>query len=144
MSRLRNFLRRPLCDQAVFLRTVLLLWGIRLGLWILPYRPLRDVLSWAARIVARPSPPGADSADRILWAVPSAARFVPRATCLVQSLAGKFLLERLGRPCRLTIGVAKDDQGAFSAHAWLTCEGRVVLGGGGIDRHKPILTEGAG
>lgn len=98
-------------------------------MWVLPYRPLRDTLTWTTRGEARCATPDTGSVDSWAWAVNSAGRFVPKVTCLMLSFAGKILLERRGLPCRLTIRVAKDKAGVFSAHAWLSCNGRVVLGG---------------
>lgn len=56
------------------------------------------------------------------------ARLVPGATCLTQALALQFVLARTGHASLLQIGVRKDADGAFSAHAWVTCNDRVVLG----------------
>ncbi|WP_296718916.1 lasso peptide biosynthesis B2 protein [Erythrobacter sp.] len=56
------------------------------------------------------------------------ARFVPGASCLTQALTLQFVLARRGHASRLQIGVRKRFDGAFSAHAWVTCNDRVVLG----------------
>jgi len=76
--------------------------------------------------------------ERSVWAVRTAARTVPRATCLVQSLAGRALLERQGRSCRLHLGVKKPEDKPFAAHAWLECEGRIVLGDAEADGFTPL------
>jgi hypothetical protein len=66
----------------------------------------------------------------VAWAVAVASRFVPKATCLVQALAGQALLARRGHAARLHIGVSKPE-GRFEAHAWLEDEGRPILGAPG-------------
>ena len=65
---------------------------------------------------------------RIAWAVHHAALLVPRASCLTQGLAAQIMLARRGLPTTLHIGVKKDEAAPFEAHAWLTFEGRVILG----------------
>jgi hypothetical protein len=74
---------------------------------------------------------------QLVWAVRTAAAYIPRATCLTQVFAAKYQLERSGRRGRIHIGVAKDN-GQFLAHAWLECEGKTVLGGGG-DGYAPLI-----
>jgi hypothetical protein len=143
MSRLRNLTARSPRHQAAFLQALLLLWAIRLAMWILPYRILRRSIAWASKRGARVSASPAQELKCVAWAVRRAGAFVPQATCLVQSLAGQLLLERRGFRCRLSIGVAKDESGAFSAHAWLHCGDQIVLGGAEEARHTAILTEGA-
>ncbi len=66
---------------------------------------------------------------RIAWAVPAAAQAVPRCTCLVRALAGRRMLWRRGIRSELRIGVAKSPD--FQAHAWLECDGTIVIGASG-------------
>src|SRR5690606_14437510 len=68
--------------------------------------------------------------ERIGWAVGKAAHHVPNATCLTQALAAQLLLARYRHESRLCIGVARDGERGFEAHAWIEAEGRVVVGGG--------------
>jgi hypothetical protein len=65
-------------------------------------------------------------ARRIEWL----ARFVPRASCLTQALALRYLLARAGHACELHVGVRRNPLGRFEAHAWVSCNGRIVLGAG--------------
>ncbi|WP_292291038.1 lasso peptide biosynthesis B2 protein [Marivita sp.] len=65
---------------------------------------------------------------RVVWAVHHAARLVPRASCLTQGLAAQIMLARRGLPSTLHIGVKKDTETPFEAHAWLTFRGRIILG----------------
>jgi hypothetical protein len=143
MRRLRKFLLLPGAERGLLLKALLLLWVIRVGLWVVPFRVLRDRLyrlSDAPAEVRRDDAESGPSPERIGWAVAAASRYVPRATCLVQALAGRLLLERQGHPASLRIGVARDDErGRFEAHAWLECRGRVVLGGARHDRYQPLV-----
>lgn len=65
--------------------------------------------------------------QRINLMIMMAARYVPRATCLVQALAGYILFSKYGYNTIIKIGVLNQD-GVFEAHAWLEHEGNIVLG----------------
>ena len=66
---------------------------------------------------------------RVVWAVKTASRFVPKATCLTQALVAQIILARRGCATDLQIGVARSEQGSVEAHAWLESDGRVLIGG---------------
>lgn len=57
-----------------------------------------------------------------------ASRYVPAASCLTQALAGQVLLNQHDAPALLRIGVAKNEQGTFQAHAWVESQGRILIG----------------
>jgi len=98
--------------------------GIRLALWLIPYRRLeRLVLQRPQGSATLLVPPA-----RVGLAVRRASRVVPRASCLVQSLAAGWLLRKAGHTPQLQIGVRGGTQD-FAAHAWLECDGQVVVGG---------------
>jgi len=79
--------------------------------------------------------------------VTTAARYVPRATCLTQALAAQWLFAWFGCPTLLRIGVAKGDDKALRVHAWLESEGRVVVGREPLERDEyaafPLPAAGA-
>lgn len=116
------FLRRQ--EQSMLLKALLLLWACRLGLWLLPFKTLRRLLAKITFLATR------DPAriNTITWAVAVGSRYVPAATCLTQALAGQVLLNQHDVPAFLRIGVAKNEQGAFQAHAWVECRGRILIG----------------
>lgn len=50
------------------------------------------------------------------------------SNCLVQSVALTAMLRRRGIPGRIEFGVRREEDGAgLAAHAWVTCDGRVIL-----------------
>lgn len=61
-------------------------------------------------------------------AVSRASRLVPGATCLVRALAAQWMIRGAGFQPELHFGASNGDEG-FKAHAWLTCEGDVLIGG---------------
>lgn len=105
---------------------------VRWSLWRRPYATVRADL----RRRHLPSEFRASSGERTLagdpralaWAVRAAARRVPRASCLTQSLALEALLAQAGHRSTLRIGVARKNDGTFEAHAWVESEGRVLIG----------------
>lgn len=100
----------------------------RIGLWLLPYPTLRRTLDRA-----HPSgrEPPREFPNRVSWAVTAVARRLPGMTCLVQSLTAHALLRRRGYRADLRIGVQERASSAarpLEAHAWVECEGCVVVG----------------
>lgn len=112
--------------------------AVRLGLWLLPFRMVRSAVTRVATS-SRNRRVDRQPLDRLVWAVTVAARFIPRATCLTQSLAAQVLLSRHGHPAELRLGVARD-AGQFDAHAWVESGGRVVIGNTDISRYTPLPT----
>jgi prophage tail gpP-like protein len=98
---------------------------VRIGLSLFSYRVLHRRLRPKADHAALNSA----GARRIVWAVSTSARIVPRASCLTQAVAGQYLLARAGYQSQMRVGVAMDAEGIFTAHAWLISEGRIIMGG---------------
>jgi hypothetical protein len=126
MKRLRKFLSLPAAERKLLIRAFLLVAAIRLGLWTISFRRLQRILNRAA---AKRPQAEAVSVERAVWAVQVASRRVPGASCLTQAMAAQTLLRRGGQASRLWIGVAKDLDRKFKAHAWIETQGRVLLGG---------------
>lgn len=110
-------------EAALGAKCLLALVAMRLGL---------STIGYAAIARRLPRPQG--RIDSHFWGrqvarrIERLARFVPGASCLTQALALKFVLGRAGHASQIQIGVKQDGEGAFSAHAWVTCNGRIVLG----------------
>jgi len=140
MCSLRKLVQLPFADQRLLLAAGAWIVAIRLGLWVLPFSSLRRLLAWsarlpAARLAGQPAP------TRVVWAVAAASRCVPRATCLTQALATQLLLARRRHPTLLRIGVAKNDQNRFEAHAWVESDGQVLIGRlHDLPRYTPLVS----
>ena len=77
-------------------------------------------------------------AERVRLAIARSSHRLPwRSDCLVQAIAARRWLARLGVPTELAIGVPEAQQEGFEAHAWLTHQGRVITGGD-ISQHVPL------
>jgi hypothetical protein len=102
---------------------------IRLMVWVFPFpfvqKRVRKIASYLFPADLNTVP--LVSMNRIRLMIVMASRFVPRATCLVQALAGYILFSRYGYDTIIKIGVLTEE-GVFEAHAWLERGGNVVLG----------------
>ncbi|MEX2609431.1 MAG: lasso peptide biosynthesis B2 protein [Gemmatimonadota bacterium] len=75
----------------------------------------------------------------VALAVSRAGRYLPGEwTCLEQALAGRTLLAAFGRSSRVRLGAARSAPGGQRFHAWLECDGVVVLGGDQPRAYVPL------
>jgi hypothetical protein len=123
-------------ELLVLLRAAILVSAVRLALWVVSFKKLRCVVNSLTRVRFRP--PNRYSADQLSWAVRSASRYVPRATCLTQALVLHILLRREGLQSTIRIGVRKD-AGHFEAHAWVESQDRIVIGDRGSEQYTPMM-----
>lgn len=133
MKGLKRFIRLSREEQVLLLQAAVVVGTIRVGLWILPFVAVQRLALRAAE-KSRATHPVA----RLVWAVTAVSRHMPGSTCLTQALAAQVLLGRSGHRSQVQIGVAKDEQHGFEAHAWLVFADQVILGGD-IDRYTSIL-----
>jgi hypothetical protein len=104
---------------------------------MLPFGTVRRMLARGEKQI-EPKTPDAICVEKMVWAVGVASRFVPRASCLTQALAGAWLLRRKGQHAELVIGV-KNSNRDFQAHAWVVSNGRVVIGwASDLNRYKAL------
>lgn len=133
MRRLKRFAALGSQDRALLLRAFFLVGAIRAGLCLLPFRVVQRLAGKAGKGAA-----AIYSVGRYVWAVRAASGCVPGATCLTQALAAQVLLAQSGYDSRIEIGVAKDEQRRFRAHAWVVCGDEIVIGGAEADRYVPL------
>jgi Transglutaminase-like superfamily len=102
----------------------------RVGLLILPLATVRRAVRWLAAS-SHPLAPGYRcSPEQVIRASVSAGLHSPLGTtCLATALVAQAMLQHHGHDARLRVGVRRDANGAFRAHAWLERDGRVVVGG---------------
>ena len=138
---LKKFRALPGEERRLLLRTMVLVGFIRLGLWLLPIRTMRQALARLSQPDKTPLHAADITAERIGWIVRAASQAVPKASCLTQALAAQTLLARRGYPVRLHIGVAKGPGGQLQAHAWLDSNNTIIVGGTEpeVGRFKPLL-----
>lgn len=108
-------------QKRLLAEAVALLACVRVGLRVLPFRTLRRALELS---------PTADAAsiERVTWAVTAAVRRVRGTTCLATALIVCTMLRRHGHESVLRIGVRQTDRSQLEAHAWVECQGTIVIG----------------
>ena len=142
MSTLGKFLRLPWRKQRALLTAGVSLGAVRIAMASLPFETLRRHLGRLARTPSYVrAPPDPSEIETIVWSLQAAGRTLPPAgRCLIEALTGHVLLGRRGIATDLRIGVARDPDGTFKAHAWLEKGDRVVLGelGPDLKRYTPF------
>ena len=137
MRLLRRFFGLTSVERRVLVKATLLLALIQLGLGRLPFTVLRRLVTGDTTNGGRLSADRQGFADAVVWAVTAASRRVPgRTTCLSQALTAQALLARNGYPSRLQFGVVRGTRGEVEGHAWVECEGRVLIGGTPVEVGK--------
>jgi transglutaminase superfamily protein len=98
-----------------------------IGLRTLSFANLRRALDRHATARGRGS---RASRSQIGWAVSAAGRRLPGRTCLMEALAADVMLRRRGYESELHLGIRKtgDRSQPLDAHAWVECDGAVVVG----------------
>ena len=139
MSWLHRLRRLPALDRRLLLEAVLLLGLVRAALALLPFATVQDLAArWSA--VRRFRHSAQPTAARVALAVQVASRYVPHAACLAHALAAHRLLARYGYGSHIQIGVIKRPGAPLQAHAWVECNGRVVIGDTGQLEQYTILS----
>src|SRR5688572_20349926 len=142
MGRLRSFFRLPWRKQRALVTAGFAITCVRVAITVLPFQTVRRGLGRLARTPSHVRAPGDQATiDTIVWSLSTAGRTLPPAgRCLIEALAGHVLLGRKGVETDLRIGVLRDPDGTFKAHAWLEKGDRVVLGelGADLKRYTPF------
>jgi hypothetical protein len=133
MRQLRRFTQLTMAERRVLIRVLFVVAVARTALWVLPVEAARRVVARAATGAV------GDSVEQLVWAVRIVSRYLPGATCLTQALAAQALLTHSGFPSQVEIGVAKDELRRFHAHAWVVCQGQVVLGERQGERYNSLM-----
>jgi hypothetical protein len=131
MRLLRKLLALTPVERRLLITATLLLAVVQLGLRRLPFTALRRLLvGGRRRSGARLAQVNRALADQVAWAVTAASTRVPGpTTCLTRALTAQAMLARRGCPSRLQVGVTRGKHGEVEGHAWVECEGRILIGG---------------
>jgi len=126
MGIISSFIKLPSRDKLVAIQALFWVILIRLMVWIFPFKFVQKrVQKIASHLSSDSTSPVSMSRLRVMIVIVS--RYVPRATCLVQALAGYILFSKYGYTTSIKIGVLNEN-GEFEAHAWLENDNSVVLG----------------
>lgn len=127
MKKLSKFLFLSYEEKKLLSQSLFWVAGIRLSLWIFPYRWLNDWLSnvGSANVAEQLN---WDVVNKVTRSVRFCSRYVPQASCLTQALATKTLLRLKGLDSQLKFGVDKDENEKLKAHAWIEIDGKIIIG----------------
>ena len=139
MRMLAKVRRLGWAERGLLLEAAFWLGLARLGLLAVPFRRIAPLLgihmAQAAEAVTQQAQ---TQAQRVGWAVSAIARRTPwESACLAQAMSAKAMLRRRGVASTLYLGLARDEEKALKAHAWLRC-GRDVITGGEISGYTII------
>jgi hypothetical protein len=122
-------------DRRLILEAAAVLMFVWMGLRLFHFPTLQRLLDFYATGADRANQYRAERfssmVTQVAWAVNAAAARVPASTtCLVKALATNSMLRRRGLASELRVGVRECRSGTkpFEAHAWVECDGHVVIG----------------
>jgi hypothetical protein len=125
-----KFFKRTGADRRLFLEAFCQLALARFAILVVPFRRIAPFLGQVSAESPRCIPGSEPLAQRISWAVQTAARYTPwESKCLAQAIAAKMMLKRCHVPSTLYLGMSRDAPAGLSAHAWLRCGERILTGG---------------
>jgi hypothetical protein len=131
MRRLVKFWKLAPAERRLLFDSLGWLVAVRVALWVLPLRRILAYLKGLQLQTSEFSKNSQVSPAQIAWAIRTAGRYLPGGeNCLGQSLATQAMLARRGFVSELHIGAARED-GEFKAHAWVECEGQIIIGAAG-------------
>ena len=129
MNQLQKFNRLAGREKLLFLQTILVLASVTLGLRAVPWLKLQRLLLKMANWHARSGVRRRVALVSISRSIRAARQYIPKATCLPQALTAQHLLIWNSYPADFQIGVAKDADGKLEAHAWVTSQNKIIVGG---------------
>ncbi len=118
----------PYQKQKLLGQTLIAVSSIRLSLWLFPFKALNQWLSNFASTNSDDRKVEWNVVDNVTSAVQACSLYVPYASCLTQALAVRTLLGLRGQSSQLKIGVDRDEDGKFMAHAWVEINGKIIIG----------------
>ena len=124
-------------DRFLLIQVATLLILIRVGLQFIQFRTLRNLLAK----IAQPKQNQEFSIYKIIWAITMISPCIPGVKCFARAMTAQVMLSRQKYPNQLRIGVGKDNQDQFIAHAWVESRGRTVIGGiGNMAKHYNVMS----
>lgn len=128
MKTLIKFFLLPNRKRKLLIKALLMVWLIRLGLWLFSFKRLDRWLGYFDSARSNETKPDWEFVGEAVAAVRSSAGYVPAASCLTQALAVRAILKSKKQNSRLIIGIDKDRTKGFEAHAWIEIGDRIIIG----------------
>jgi hypothetical protein len=131
MSKARKALALSASDWVLVTKAWMWFGAIEVGLSCVPIQNLLRIIQRQTKLRTSPreKEPPRPTPERVAYCVGLAARMhVLDSTCLKKALVLYALLTRQGFDAQLLIGAAKAAKDCLDAHAWLECQGKVLMG----------------
>ena len=139
MQLARRLFRLPWADKSLLVKAFLLIACVRIAFLLLRFTRTKGLLD---RFQKRPIPrlvAQRQRSDRIARMVEIASHMIPKGRhCLTRAMVLELFLRRRGYDAHVKIGVARDDSGKLIAHAWLHCDGVVLIGSHGAANYVEV------
>ena len=140
MVTLTRYFQLSISKQLLLIESVQIMILIRIGLRLLPYKTMNRLLKRFDREIGLNQKTNNNRQDDIIWAISKTGeKLYGENTCLPLALAGQLHLNLHGFPARTQLGVTKTDEGMIIAHAWVECNGEVLIGGPEHEIKKYII-----
>ena len=137
MGKLAAFRRLNSADRRLYLEAAFFLTASRFVILAMPYSRVKYMLRSREGVPAEDQ----EQVTHIGRVVNNVARHVPwQCLCLVQALAGRWMLARRKIEATIYVGVAKDEEQDLLSHAWL-CSGDVYITGEEGHERFHIITD---
>lgn len=128
LRRAARLLRRPPRQQVLVAEAALHLAAAKAILVFVPFERWRTQLE-SESIPGQQSLPEIRQVGELVWAINGvSSRFPESLNCLPRALATRWMMQRRQWPNTLQLGVARDVNGKFEAHAWIEHQGKIVIG----------------
>ncbi|QHG14942.1 lasso peptide biosynthesis B2 protein [Nostoc sp. ATCC 53789] len=128
MKYLSKFIKLNSQKKQLLINTFIVLTLVRLGLWLLSFKTLHQLLLRLSNAKPKYQEKHHISIETIIWAVEVSSHYMLGVKCLARALTCQVFMSRHGYTSNLCIGVAKGQEGELKAHAWLENQGQVVIG----------------
>ena len=130
--RISRFIALDGVDKWLLMRAVGWLVVARVMMLAMSFKRLAARLSISEDSAGREADP--EVLSKVSWAVAAAANNVPwRSDCFPQTIAASKILRKYGHGSTIHLGVERTSDDKIAGHAWLTCDGTVVVGGQDLD-----------
>lgn len=124
-------------DHFLLIEAAILLILIRVGLQFIQFQTLRKLLAK----IAQPKQNKQFSIYKIIWAITMISPYIYGVKCLARAMTAQVILSKQKYPNQLCIGVGRDKQDKFIAHAWVEIKGRTVIGGiGNMAKYYNVMS----
>lgn len=132
--------------KKLFLQTYAVMTLIRLGLLLLPFKRLQNLVIESKQLTFLALSPQEVNVASIVRAVYRSGRYQPgKPMCLARALTTAVLMNVYNFPHEIKIGVARGENGAIEAHAWVVSYDTVIVGDlPDLSRYIPMSTERKG